>query len=81
VIGFLILFLRKTHTNKPERKKYIDVFVPAFLIAGIGGYLGAFLGGEIYGIGTNGVFSMTYSDKNSIIPFEKAFPLPLMYAV
>jgi hypothetical protein len=60
----------------------MDALVPAFLImAGIG-YFGALLGGQIYGISFNSMFSIQYTDKNSIVPFQnELFPLPILYSI
>jgi hypothetical protein len=56
--------------------------VPSFLAAGIIGYFGAFLGGQIYGIPYDALFALTYDTKDSIVPYKNAvFPLPLVYMV
>jgi prolipoprotein diacylglyceryltransferase len=82
VIGFLIVFFWKTRKNKKERVRYWDVIMPAFLIAASIGYLGALFGGQIYGIVWDSVLSITYSNFDSIVPFQHpTFPLPILYAI
>lgn len=52
----------------------------AFFYAGIIGYLGTLLGGQIYGVYFDSFFSLLYTDKNSIVPVGSArFPLPIIY--
>ena len=58
----------------------IDVLVRAFFYAGLIGYFGALLGGQIYGMYFDSFFSLLYTDKNSIVPVGSArFPLPIIY--
>ena len=82
IVGFLLVFFILTKRDKNPIEKYMDALVPAFLImAGIG-YFGALLGGQIYGIPFNSVFSIHYTDKNSIVPFQnELFPLPILYSI
>jgi prolipoprotein diacylglyceryltransferase len=80
VVGFMIVFFIKTRDNKKERPSYYDIIAPSFLIAGIVGYLGAYLGGQIYGIPYDGIFGITYDSKESNVPFRSSlFPLPFLY--
>lgn len=61
--------------------KYLDAVVLAFLFAGVVGYLGAFIGGQIYGKPTNLPFGITYSDPESANPYTSpVVPLALIYA-
>lgn len=82
VIGFLIIFFWKTRQNKKDRLKYWDSVVPAFLIAASIGYIGTLLWGQIYGIVMNTFFSITYTNPDSIVPFQNpTFPLPIIYSI
>ena len=47
-----------THSQKHE--KYIDALVIAFLFAAVIGYIGAFLGGQIYGRPTSFPIGIIY---------------------
>jgi hypothetical protein len=81
MFGFLTIFvwkLYREHVRKIGRN--IDVLVRAFFYAGIIGYLGALLGGQIYGVYFDSFFSLLYTNKNSIVPVGSArFPLPIIY--
>lgn len=82
VIGFIWVFLWKTRKNTKDRARYWDAIMPAFLIAASIGYMGTLLGGQIYGIVFDSVFSITYSNFDSIVPFQNpTFPLPILYVV
>lgn len=82
VVGFLVIFAWKTHTNKKDRPKYWDSIMPAFLIAASVGYIGALLGGQIYGMVMDTFFSITYSNPDSIVPYQNpTFPLPILYSL
>ncbi len=80
VVWFLLVLFIKTRKIKADRPLYYDVIVPSFLITSVVGYIGAYLGGQIYGIPYDGLFSIVYNTKDSIVPFRNAlFPLPLLY--
>ena len=82
VVGFLVIFLYKTWTKERERPKYWDSIVPSFLIAASIGYIGALLGGQIYGIVLDTWFSIQYTSPDSIVPFQNpTFPLPILYSL
>ncbi len=82
VIGFFLIFLWKTRRNPKDRPKYWDSIIPAFLIAGSIGYIGALLGWQIYGIVLDTFFSITYTNTDSIVPFPNpTFPLPIVYSI
>ena len=67
VIGFLIVFFWKTRYIPKDRPKYWDSIIPAFLVAGIVGYIGTLLGWQIYGIVMDTFFSITYTNPESIV--------------
>ncbi|MBC7498266.1 prolipoprotein diacylglyceryl transferase [Candidatus Gracilibacteria bacterium] len=82
VVGFLTIFLYKTWNKERERPKYWDSIIPAFLIAASIGYIGALLGGQIYGIVLDSWFSIYYTSSDSIVPFQNpTFPLPVLYSI
>ncbi len=82
IIGFFIVFFIKTWHRKKDRTGYLDIVVYAFLITAVVWYIGATLGGQIYGIPFNSPFSILYTEKNSIVPFQNPlFPLPIIYAI
>ncbi len=82
VLGFIVVFLWKTRKNTKERARYWDAIIPSFLIAASIGYLGTLLGGQIYGIVFDSIISITYSNFDSIVPFQNpTFPLPILYIV
>lgn len=80
IIGFLILFLYKTQKQKNLRARYLDVIMPSFLIAAVVGYIGAFLGGQVYGAPSEWFFAIEYTTKFRNIPFNgPVFPLAFFY--
>lgn len=80
IIGFIVVFLWKTRNQQSTRKKYLDIIMPSFLIAAVVGFLGAFFGGQIYGVATNNFLAVDYNTKYSTIP-GKLFPLALAYCI
>ena len=82
IVWFIIVFIWKTWNIRKDREKYWDVIIPAFLIAAPIWYIWALLGGQIYGIVLDTFFSITYSNFDSIVPFQNpTFPLPIFYAL
>ncbi len=82
ILGFFIVFFFKTRKNIENRPIYYDAIVPAFLITSIIWYIGAFFGWQTYGIPYDGLFSIVYNTKESIVPFRNGlFPLPILYVV
>lgn len=78
ILWFFLVFFIKTWGKKKE--VHLDIVVFSFLLAAAIGYTWALLGGQIYGISFNSIFSIVYSDKNSIVPFQNPlFPLPVFY--
>ena len=80
IIGFILVFFYKTKNQKNLRAKYLDIILPSFFIAGIIGFFGAFIGGQIYGTPSNLFFAADYNTKYSTIP-GKLFPLAAIYAI
>lgn len=80
IIGFIIVFLYKVRKHKASFRRQIDIILPSFLIAAIIGYIGAFLGGQVYGIASNSFLSVDYNTKYSTLP-GRLFPLAILYIV
>lgn len=82
IIGFVIIFLHKTKSQKNMRSRYLDVAMPSFLIASLFAYFGGFLGGQVFWVPSTGFFSMEYNTKYRTIPFDGAvFPLPFFFII
>ncbi|MBP9811922.1 prolipoprotein diacylglyceryl transferase [Candidatus Gracilibacteria bacterium] len=82
IFGFMFVFSIKTRQQKENRAKYLEAIVYAFLGASILGFLGSFLGGQIYGIPFDSIISVTYSHADSIVKDSvPLFPLALFYMV
>ncbi len=82
IIGFLVIFAWKIYNARVNIKKSIDIISRSFFWAAIVWYTGALLWGQIYGIPFDSIFSILYTNKNSIVPIGSArFPLPSMYIV
>lgn len=82
VIGFFLVFFIKTRKNKVDRPLYYDVIAISFLISSTIGYIGAFLGWQIYGVPYDWIFSIVYDSKESIVPYSNpVFPLPILYLI
>ena len=80
IIGFVLIFVYKTRNQENQRKKYLDIILPSFVIAAIIWYIGAFLGGQVYGTPSSLPIAIEYNTKYAIVPFRGAvFPLAPMY--
>lgn len=77
-MGVLLLQLRRF---KLSSRKYIDAVVLSFFFAGIIGFIGAFLGGQIYGKPTDSFIGIMYTSPTSDSPYASPmFPLALLYS-
>lgn len=82
IIGFIVVFLIKTHKEKKNRLRYLDAITYAFLFSAILGYAWALLGGQVYGIPFSSPISLVYNHQDSIITERSAlFPLPILYMI
>ena len=82
IVGFLIVFFWKTRSIPRERAGYFDVVVMAFLISSLLGYFASLLGGQIYGIPFDSIFSAKYDHKESIVDIRsEVFLLPVFYMI
>jgi len=83
IFGFLLILLYQEKKFRFSIQKYIDACVLAFLFAAIVGFLGAFLGGQIYGKPTDLPIGISYAlSASSIISSPTPlFPLAIIYAI
>ena len=81
LIGFFGVFLYLfRHRDEVERDDARDILVIAWLFAAIVGYLGAFFGGQTYGIRSDGIFAIDYTNNPVLAEFPR-FPLALLYSI
>lgn len=78
IFGFTIVFLYKLYKHKASFKRQLDIILPSFLIAAIIGYIGGFLGGQVYGVASSAFWAVDYNTKYSTLP-GKLFPLAVLY--
>lgn len=85
VLGFAGLFVWQSRSlRKRDRLAMIDIFVLAFLFSATVVYVGALLGGQVYGISvpSNSSWGITYSHPATPVPGDlPRFPLAAIYAV
>lgn len=79
--GFFLVLNYRLRKHKLPLGKYLDAVILSFFFAGIVGYLGAFIGGQIYGKPTNLPFGITYSEPEVANPYTSpVVPLAIIYA-
>lgn len=60
----------------------LDIITLSLLLAGVAGYIGAFLGGQVYGVPTDLPIGVTYTSSDANVPFIRPIiPLALFYAL
>lgn len=80
VFGFFLIFLWKTHKSSIPKISYLDIILPAFLIASIIAYIGSYFGWQVYGIPYSWLWAIEYNTKFSTLPPNSPrFPLPFLY--
>lgn len=81
IVGFLwvLLFLFR-NKEQSDRDDILDIVVISSLFAAILGYLGAFLGGQTYGIRSEGLLSVDYINNPILAEFPR-FPLAIVYVI
>lgn len=80
IVGFLTVFLIIfADRESDDRDDALDIVVISGLFATIVGYLGAFLGGQTYGVKSTGIFSVDYLNSNFILADFPRFPIALFY--
>ncbi len=81
IVGFMGVLLFQLRRFKLSARKYIDAVVLSFFFAGIIGFIGAFLGGQIYGKPTDSFIGIMYTSPTSDSPYASPmFPLALLYS-
>ncbi|MFZ4462104.1 MAG: prolipoprotein diacylglyceryl transferase family protein [Patescibacteria group bacterium] len=82
VIGFVIVLGYKLIRFNQPQEKYVDTVVLAFLFAAVIGYIGAFLGGQIYGRPTSLPIGIIYKNESANVPYTSAIiPLAILYSI
>lgn len=81
IVWFTIVFLTHLKSRKENLNKYIDPLVITFIFILIIGFIGAFLGGQVYGKNTQIGIEILYTHPHTPVVYEvPVFPLPLIYA-
>lgn len=75
----MLLFLFR-NKEQSDRDDILDIVVISSLFAAILGYLGAFLGGQTYGIRSEGLLSVDYINNPILAEFPR-FPLAIVYVI
>jgi phosphatidylglycerol---prolipoprotein diacylglyceryl transferase len=79
--GFLLVLFLITKFRKLAGDKFIDAVTLAFLGAGVIGFVGAFLGGQVLGAPTELAIGVTYPADTANNPYTSpVLPLGLFYA-
>ncbi|MCK9272498.1 prolipoprotein diacylglyceryl transferase [Candidatus Gracilibacteria bacterium] len=82
VVGFFIVLYINIKKFKLKGNKYIDAVVLSFLFAAVIGYIGTFLGGQVYGKPTDLPIGITYNNPLSKNPYSSpTFPLAIVYSI
>ena len=81
LFGFFIVLLINTKLEKTSIKKYIDGLTLSFLFIMIIWYIGALLGGQVYGRETTLWIEILYTHSFTPVPYEvPIFPLAIIYS-
>jgi len=81
IIGFLaVLFFYMRGKDKSDKDDVLDIIVISTLFASIVGYLGAFFGGQTYGIRSGGILSVDYINNPILAEFPR-FPIAIVYVI
>ncbi|MCH2188747.1 prolipoprotein diacylglyceryl transferase [Candidatus Gracilibacteria bacterium] len=81
IVGFFVVFYILLKKKKETIDNYIDGIITSLLFILPVGYVGALLGGQVYGRETHIGIEILYSHPFTPVPFEIAiFPLPIVYA-
>lgn len=82
VLGFVLVLAYKLFRFNQPKERYIDTVVLAFFFAAIVGYIGSFLGGQIYGQPTDLAIGVIYKGENIVVPYTSAIiPLAIFYSI
>ncbi|MDD3646360.1 MAG: prolipoprotein diacylglyceryl transferase [Candidatus Gracilibacteria bacterium] len=82
IFGFFLVLYINVRLRKEKFDKYIDGLVLSFLFIAYIGFIGAFLGGQVYGNETNFGIEILYTHPFTPIPYQSPiFPLPIVYSI
>lgn len=80
IFGFVLVFLMHLKARKENINKYIDPLVITFIFVLTIGFIGAFLGWQVYGKNTQIGIEILYTHSHTPVPYQvPVFPLPLIY--
>jgi prolipoprotein diacylglyceryltransferase len=79
ILAFFGLFwFHMRQREKADREEALDITVIAWSFASIVAYLWAFLGGQVYGVHSDGIFAVDYINNPILAEFPR-FPLAIVY--
>ncbi|PZM86631.1 hypothetical protein DLH72_00410 [Candidatus Gracilibacteria bacterium] len=82
IAGFFIVLFILLKLRKENLDKYIYGIVLSFTFVLPIGFIGALLGGQVYGIDTNFGIEITYNRNDIPVPYTSPlFPLPIVYSI
>jgi prolipoprotein diacylglyceryltransferase len=82
IFGYLFVLFISILLHGLRSGKYMDVSILSFLFVSVAGYIGAFLGGQVYGKETSIGIEVLYQSTFSPVPYEvPVFPLAIVYAI
>ncbi|MCP4522846.1 MAG: hypothetical protein GY828_01370 [Candidatus Gracilibacteria bacterium] len=81
LVGFISVLILHLKLRKESFDKYVDPLVITFIFILFIGYIGAFLGGQVYGRMTDFGIEIPYNHSYTPIPYQvPIFPLPIIYS-
>ena len=82
MFGFFLVMLINAKLEKVSIWKYIDAVVLSLFFVLPIGYIGALLGGQVYGRETTMGIEMLYTHSYTLVPYQvPVFPLPIVYSI
>lgn len=82
IFGFMLVLYFKLKWQNKKLEEYIDGVFLAFIITASVWYVGALLGGQVYGTDTNLGIEISYNHSFTPVPYKvPIFPLPIVYAL
>ncbi|MDD2871351.1 MAG: prolipoprotein diacylglyceryl transferase [Candidatus Gracilibacteria bacterium] len=82
IIGFFVVLFITIKIRKEKLNNFIDGVIISFLFILIFGFLGALMGGQVYGIETLYGIEISYTHPFTPIPYQvPIFPLPIVYSI
>lgn len=82
IFGFFLVLFINTRLEKTSISKYIDGVVLSLFLVLFVGFIGALLGGQVYGRETTLWIEILYTHPFTLVPYQvPIFPLPIVYAI